>query len=125
MESQLATLHWRPYGIDVMLSIETVHQPFNQEEADSSKLLGTGIFLWGILSEAHQLRTSETAICEFTKANVTFDKMDSCDYNVHMVSGILSQEPQFNRMLMATPLVSGIKDYCWILRYLDSSWQLT
>jgi len=125
MESHLATLHWKPCGIVVMLSTETFHQQLNQEEADSSKLLGTGIFLWVILSEAHQLRTCETPICEFRKANGTLVNMDSCHYNVHMASCILSQELQFNKMLMATPLVNGINDYCWILRFLDSSWQLS
>jgi len=49
--------------------------------------------------------------------------MDSRDFNMHMASCILSLEPQYKWMLTATPLVNGIRDMRWILRFLvNSSW---
>jgi len=47
------------------------------------------------------------------------------DYNMHMASCILSLEPQYRWMLMATPLVNGIEDLRLILRFLESSSWLT
>jgi len=62
-----------------------------------------------------------TAIDKFRKANGSFVKMDSCDYNMHKVSSIPSLELQYKWMLMATPLVNGIEDLHWILCFLQSS----
>jgi hypothetical protein len=44
---------------------------------------------------------------------------------MHMASYTLSLEPQYKWMLMATPLVNGIEDLHWILRFLESSAWLT
>jgi hypothetical protein len=52
-------------------------------------------------------------------------KMDSRNYNMHMASCILSLEPQYKWMLTATPLVNGMEDLRWILRFLESSSWLT
>jgi hypothetical protein len=52
-------------------------------------------------------------------------KMDSRDYNIHMASCILSLEPQYKWMLTVTPLVNGIEDLRWILRFRESSSWLT
>jgi len=106
-------------------TIETFYQRFNHEEADGSKFWGPGILHRVILDEGHRLRMSRTPIGKFRKANGTLVKMDSPDYNMHMVSCIHGLEPQYKRMSMATPLVHGIEDLRWILRFLESSSWLT
>ena len=106
-------------------TIETFYQWSNQEEADSSEFWGPAIFHPVILGEAHRLRMSWTPISMFRKANGRLIKMDSHNYNMHMVSCILSVEPQYNWMLMTTPLVYGIEDLRWILHFLESSSWLT
>ena len=71
------------------------------------------------------MRTSGTPISKFRKANGTLVKMDSSNYIMHMASCILILEPQYKWMLTATPLVNGIKDLHWIMRFLESSSWLT
>jgi len=109
----------------VISTIETCYQRFNHEESNGSKFWGPGIFCQVILDEGHRLRTSGTPIGKFRKANSTLVKMDSRNYNMHMASCILSLEPQYKWMLTATPLVNGIEDLRWILRFLESSSWLT
>jgi len=106
-------------------TIETFDQQFNHEEADGSKFWGPGIVHRVILDEGHRLRTSRTPIGKFRKANGMLVKIDSRNYNMHMASCILSLEPQYKWMLMATPLVNGIEDFHWILRFLETSSWLT
>jgi len=123
--SHRATLHGKLWRIVVISTIETFYQRFNHEEADGSKFWGPGKLHRVILDEGHRLRTSGTPISKFRKANGTLVKMDSRDYNMHMVSCILSLEPQSKWMLTATPLVNGIEDLRWMLRFLESSSWLT
>jgi hypothetical protein len=123
--SHRATLHGKPWRIVVISTIETFYQRFNHEEANGSKFWGPGIFYPVMLDEGHRLRTSGTPIGKFRKVNGTLVKMDSRDYNMHMASCILSLEPQYKWMLTATPLVNGIEDLRWILRFLESSSWLT
>jgi hypothetical protein len=123
--SYRAALHGIPWGIVVILTIDTFYQWFNQEEANGSKCLGHGIFLRVIMDEAHRLRTSVTPIGKFRKANGTMVKIVSRDYNMHMASYIISLEPRYRWMLMATPLVNGIEHLRWILRFRESSSWLT
>jgi len=115
----------KPWRIVVNSTIETFYQQFNHEEADGSKFWGPGIFHRVILDEAHRLRTSGTPIGKFRKANGTLGKMDSRNYNMHMASCKLSLELQYKWMITATPLVNGIEDLRWILRFLESSAWLT
>jgi len=123
--SHRATLHSKPWTIVVISTIETFYQRFNNEEADSSKFWDPGLFHQFILDEAHRLRMSGTPISRFGKANGKLVKMDSHDYNMHKASCILSLDPQSKWMLTATPLVNGIADLYWILRFLESSSWLT
>jgi len=123
--SHRATLHGKPWTIVVISNIETFDHRFNHEEADCSKFWGHGVFHWGLMDEGNRLRTSGTPIGKCSKTNGTLVTMDSCDYNMHMASCILSLEPQYKWMLMATPLVNGMEDLCWILRCLESSSWLT
>jgi len=123
--SHRATLHRKPWRLVMISTIETFYQWSNQEEADSSEFWGPAIFHPVILGEAHRLRMSWTPISMFRKANGRLIKMDSHNYNMHMVSCILSVEPQYNWMLMTTPLVYGIEDLRWILHFLESSSWLT
>jgi len=120
-----ATLHGKQWSIVVISTIETFSQWFNQQEADGSKLWSPGIFHWVMMDEVHRLKTSGTPIGKCSKANGLMVKMDSHDYNMHMASYILSLEPQYKWLLMATPLVNCIKDLCWILHFLESSSWLT
>ena len=60
-----------------------------------------------------------TPIRTIRKANGTMVKMDSCDYNMHMASYILSMKLQYKWMSTASPLVNGIKDMAWILSFLE------
>jgi hypothetical protein len=106
-------------------TIETLSQHFNHQEADGWKFSGPRIFHQVILDEAHRLKTSGTPIGKFRKANSTLVEMDSHKYNMHMASCILSLEPQYKWRLTATPLVNGIEDLRWILKFLDSSSWLT
>jgi len=119
--SHRATLHVKPWRIVVISTIESFNQWFNHEEAYGSKFWGPGIYHWVILDEGHRLRTSGTQIGKFRKVNRTLVKMDSRDYNMHMASRILSLEPQYKWIITATPLVNGIEDSRWILRFLESS----
>jgi hypothetical protein len=70
------------------------------------------------MDEAHRFRTRGTQIGEITKADGILGKMYSRENNMPMVSSVLSLEPQHKWMLMATPLVNGIKDLHWILQFL-------
>jgi len=106
-------------------TIETFYQQFNLAEADGSKFWGPGIFHLVIVDEGHRLKTNGTPICKYRKANGMLGKMDSRNYNMHMTSCILSLKPQYTWMLTATPLVNGIEDLRWILRFLESSSWLT
>jgi len=123
--SHRATLHGKPGRIVVISTIEPFYQRCNHEEADDLKFWGPGIFHPVILDEADRMRTSGTPICKFRKANGTLVKMDSRDDNMHMASSKPSLEPQYKWMLTATPLVNGIKELRWILRFLESSSWLT
>jgi len=123
--SHRAIRHGTQWKLVVISTSDTFYQRFNHEEADGSKFWGPGIFHWVILDEAHWLTTSRTPIGKSRNANGTLVKMDSRDYNMHMVSCIPGPEPQFKWMSWATPLVSGIEDFHWIPRLLESSSWLT
>jgi len=120
-----ATLCGKPWRSVLISTIVTFYQRLNQEEADGSKCWGPGIFHRVITDEANWLRTSGTPLGKFRQANGMMVKMDSCDYNMHMVSYILSLEPQYKWMMTATPLVNGIADLRWILHCLEGSSGLT
>jgi hypothetical protein len=92
--SHRGTLHGKPWSIVLTSTTETFYQRFNHEEADSSKFWCPGIYHQVILDESHRLRTSGTPIGKLRKANGTFVKMDSQDYNMHLASCILSLELQ-------------------------------
>jgi len=123
--SHRATLHDKHCKIVMISTIETFYQRFSHEEANGSELWGPGIFHQVIFDESHRLRTSVASIGKFRNANGTLVEMDCCDYNKHMASGILSLEPQYKWMLMATPLGNGIEHLHWILHFLESSSWLT
>lgn len=72
------------------------------------------------MDEVYSLSMSRTAISNCRKANGTISKIDSCDCNIYIASYILSPEPQYKWMLMATTLVTGIVDLHWILHFLES-----
>jgi len=109
----------------MILTFEPFYQHFNHEEADCSALWGAGRFHWVILDRAHRLRTSGTPISKFRKPHGSLVEMNSRIFILHMVSCILSLEPQYKWMLTATPLVNFIDDWHWILRFLESSSRLT
>jgi hypothetical protein len=65
--------------MDVISTIETFYQRFNNEEADGSKFWGPGIFYQVNFDEGHRLRMSGTPIGKFNKPNGTLVEMDSRD----------------------------------------------
>jgi hypothetical protein len=123
--SHRTTLPGKPLRIVVISTIGTFYQWFHDEEATSSKFWGLGPFHWDIMNEGYRLRTSRTPIGKVRKANGRLVKIDSCNYNMHMASCILSLEPQYKSKLTATPLVNGIEDLRWIVRFVESSSWLT
>jgi len=89
------------------------------------KIWGPGIIYQVIMDEVHRLRSSRTPIGKCRNANATMLKMDFRNHIMHIVFHILSLEPQYKWMLMATPLVNRIEDLHWIMRFLESSCWLT
>jgi hypothetical protein len=123
--SHRATLYGKPWRTVVISTIETFYHRFYHEEADGSKFWGHGISHWVILDAAHRLRMSGTPIGKFRKANCMLLKMNSHEYNMQMASCILSLEPRYKWMPMATSLVNSIEDFHCIQRFLHSSSWLT
>jgi len=123
--SYRATVHSEQWPTLVLPTIETFYQRFNQEEAQGYQCCGTGIFIRFVLDVAHWLRTSRTPFGKFRKGNCTLLKMDSHKCNMHMVSWTLCQTPQYQWMLMATPLVNTLEDLYWIWQFLEGSCWLT
>jgi hypothetical protein len=98
---QYGTSSWRRAGIRathndkscrmiLIWTVVTFYQRFEQDEAESFQFLGFAIFHRGNVHEGHRLITSRTPIGKFVKSNGTLVKIESCDYNVHMASSIVS-----------------------------------
>jgi len=118
-----STLHGESCWIVVISTIEMFNQGFNHEVGDGSKFWSPVKYPSVTIDETQWLKISRTPIGKFRKGNSMVVKMDSRDYNMHLASCILCLEPQYTCMLIATPLVNGIKDLNSILHFVERlSW---
>ena len=82
---------------------------------------GPNIFERVIIDEAHRLRTSGQGVGKhFNPQTGKIQKIGARDAPENIANLILSLEPEYKWMLTATPLVNGLSDLRWVIRFLES-----